>query len=103
MLEINSAETILHTVLGCCIQVNVCGMSVNENWNMLGSNIFPYNGIPCFSRDNIGNIPEVPLKGSFKGNSKAFGTFIILLINQGQQEKYSEWLHPCFFGFVWVL
>lgn len=85
MLEINSAETILDTVLGCCIQVNVCEMSVNESWNMLGSNIFIHNGIPHFFPDNTGNIPEAPLKGSFKGNSR---TFIMLLINQGQQEKY---------------
>lgn len=102
MLEINLPGTILHTVLGCCIQVNICGMSVNESWNMLGGNIFIHNGIPHFSPDNIGNIPEAPLKVSFKGNSKAFGTFIVLLIDQGQQEKYLQWLHRCFFGFVCV-
>lgn len=99
MLETNSAETILHTALGCCIQVNMCGMSVNKSCNMLGSNIFIHSGIPHFSPENIGNIPEAPLKG----NSKAFGTFIMLLINQGQQEKYLQWLHPCGFGFVWFL
>lgn len=100
MLEISSAETILHTVLGCWIQANVCGMSVNESQNVPGSNIFFRSGIPHFSPDNIENIHESPLKGSFKGNSR---TFIVLLVNQGQQEKHSEWLHPCFFGFVWFL
>lgn len=99
----NCAEDVLHTVLGCCMQVNGYGISANESWNMLGSNIFIHNSIPHSSPDNKGNIPEAPLKGNFKGSLKAFGTFIMPLINLGQQEKHSQWLYSCFFDFVLFL
>lgn len=51
-------KTILHTVLGSCIQVNIRGMSVNGTWGMPGSSIFIHSGNPHFSPNNTGNIPK---------------------------------------------
>lgn len=58
----------LHIVLGCCIQMNICVTSVNESWNMLGSNMFIH-----FPPDDIGNIPEAPNENQrYSGHSLCY-------------------------------